>query len=212
MNKILYHQIMVAGNSSSWLPGGGQPNRVRVPTGGPSGGLPEFGSGSPGDGSAGVSPFAGVPAGGDLDEIDRHIVRELARDARIANNALAERVGVAPSTCLGRVRSLRERGVIRGYHADVDPAALGRPLQAMIAVRLQAHARGRIREFVAGVAGLTEVLNVFFLAGKDDFLLHVAAASTAALRDFVEVLSANGDVAYTETSLIFEHIRADAAG
>jgi DNA-binding Lrp family transcriptional regulator len=148
----------------------------------------------------------------DLDDIDRHIVYELARDARIANNALAERVGIAPSTCLGRVRSLRERGVIRGYHADVDPAALGRPLQAMIAVRLQSHARSRIRGFVAGVAGLPEVLNVFFLAGKDDFLLHVAAASTAALRDFVETLSSNGDVSYTETSLIFEHIRADAVG
>jgi DNA-binding Lrp family transcriptional regulator len=53
------------------------------------------------------------------------------------------------------------------------------------------------------------VLNVFFLAGKDDFLLHVAAASTQALRNFVEDLSASGDVAYTETSLIFEHVRAD---
>src|ERR671927_263785 len=77
-----------------------------------------------------------------LDDIDRRLVRELAIDARIPNNALAKRVGIAPSTCLGRVRSLRERGVIRGYHADVDPAALGRPIQAMIAVRLQAHARG----------------------------------------------------------------------
>jgi len=144
--------------------------------------------------------------------VDRHIVWELARDARLPNNALAERAGIAPSTCLGRVRSLRERGVIRGYHADVDPAALGRPLQAMIAVRLQSNARGRIRGFVADVAGLPEVLNVFFLAGKDDFLLHVAAASTTSLRDFVEALSSNADVSYTETSLIFEHIRADATG
>jgi hypothetical protein len=53
---------------------------------------------------------------------------------------------------------------------------------------------------------------VFFLAGKDDFLLHVAAASTSSLRDFVERLSSNADVSYTETSLIFEHIRADVAG
>jgi DNA-binding Lrp family transcriptional regulator len=157
-------------------------------------------------------PAAAPGGGGDLDEIDQHIVRELARDARLANNALAERVGIAPSTCLGRVRSLRERGVIRGYHADVDPAALGRPLQAMIAVRLQSDARGRIRGFAADVARLPEVLNVFFLAGKDDFLLHVAAASTAALREFVESLSATGDISYTETSLIFEHVRADAAG
>ena len=66
------------------------------------------------------SPNTVRPEGGDLDEVDRHIVRELARDARTPNNALAERVGIAPSTCLGRVRSLRERGVIRGYHADVS--------------------------------------------------------------------------------------------
>jgi DNA-binding Lrp family transcriptional regulator len=152
------------------------------------------------------------PASATLDETDRAIVRELARDARLANNTLADRVGIAPSTCLGRVRALREQGVIRGYHADVDPAALGRPLQAMIAVRLQSDARGHIRTFVRGVAHLPEVLNVFFLAGKDDFLLHVAAASTEDLRVFVETLSSNADVAYTETSLIFEHVRTDATG
>jgi DNA-binding Lrp family transcriptional regulator len=150
---------------------------------------------------------AGQPA--DIDEIDMVILRELARDARLPNNALAQRAGIAASTCLARVRSLRERGVIRGYHADIDPAALGRPLQAMVAVRLQADSRGHLRSFVAGMAQLPEVLNVFFLAGKDDFLLHVAAASTQALRDLVERLSRNTDVAYTETSLIFEHVRAD---
>src|SRR3984957_7880715 len=194
---------MAAENSPGTPPAGGPSNHVRQPW---------AGSGAP-PWPAGGTTSAPAPAGtGDLDDIDRQIVRELARDARLANNALADRVGIAPSTCLGRVRSLRERGVIRGYHADVDPAALGRPLQAMIAVRLQGHARGHIRSFVAGVAGLPEVLNVFFLAGKDDFLLHVAAASTSSLRDFVERLSSNADVSYTETSLIFEHIRADVAG
>jgi DNA-binding Lrp family transcriptional regulator len=144
-----------------------------------------------------------------LDPIDQRLVAELAADARIPNNALAERVGIAASTCLGRVRSLRERGVIRGYHADVDPAALGRPLQAMIAVRLQAHARGHMREFVAKVAELPEVLNVFFLGGADDFLVHIAATGTESLRDFVVVnLSSDPDVALTETNLIFEHVRA----
>jgi DNA-binding Lrp family transcriptional regulator len=144
-----------------------------------------------------------------VDDIDRRILSVLAADARTPNNALAEIVGIAPSTCLGRVRSLRESGVIRGYHADIDPAAFGRPLQAMIAVRLQSHARGHIREFVAKVAALPEVLNVFFLGGADDFLVHIAAASTENLRDFVVVnLSGNPDVALTETNLIFEHVRA----
>jgi DNA-binding Lrp family transcriptional regulator len=202
---------MVVGNSSGSVTSGGQPNRVRPDWAGSQAGAGSASGGSASGGSA-SGPGTGQNGAGDLDDIDRHIVRELARDARIANNALADRVGIAPSTCLGRVRSLRERGVIRGYHADVDPVALGRPLQAMIAVRLQSHARSRIRGFVAEVAGLPEVLNVFFLAGKDDFLLHVAAASTSSLRDFVETLSSNGDVSYTETSLIFEHIRADAVG
>jgi DNA-binding Lrp family transcriptional regulator len=143
------------------------------------------------------------------DEIDRRILAHLAADARIPNNALADLVGIAASTCLGRVRALRESGVIRGYHADIDPAALGRPIQAMIAVRLQSHARGHIAEFVAMVAALPEVLNVFFLGGADDFLVHIAATGTENLRDFVVVnLSGNPDVALTETNLIFEHVRA----
>jgi DNA-binding Lrp family transcriptional regulator len=150
--------------------------------------------------------------GDQLDEIDRAIVRSLAADARIPNNALAELVGIAASTCLGRVRSLRERGVIRGFHADIDPAAVGRPIQAMIAVRMQSHARSHITEFAAIVSCLPEVLNVFFLAGADDFLVHVAATSTENLRDFVVVnLSGNPDVALTETNLIFEHIRAGSS-
>jgi DNA-binding Lrp family transcriptional regulator len=143
-----------------------------------------------------------------LDDIDRRILRALAADARLPNNALAAQAGIAPSTCLGRVRALRERGAIRGYHADVDPAVLGRPLQAMIAVRLQSHARGHIADFTAKIAELPEVLNVFFLGGADDFLVHIAATSTENLRDFVVVnLSGNPDVALTETNLIFEHVR-----
>ena len=148
-----------------------------------------------------------------IDDVDRRILAVLSDEARIPNNALAEQVGIAPSTCLARVRALRESGVIRGYHADIDPAALGRPLQAMIAVRLQSHARGHMATFARRVADLPEVLNVFFLGGANDFLVHIAAVSTENLRDFVvENLSANPDVALTETNLIFEHIRARIRG
>jgi DNA-binding Lrp family transcriptional regulator len=148
----------------------------------------------------------------ELDAIDRRLLRLLADDARMPNNALAQRAGIAPSTCLGRVRALRERGIIRGFHADIDPVALGRPIQAMIAVRLQAHARGHIPAFMAKIAALPEVLNVFFLGGADDFHVHIAAASTDNLRDFVVVnLSGDPDVALTETNLIFEHVRAGFA-
>lgn len=142
-----------------------------------------------------------------LDRVDRELLRHLERDARIPNNALAELVGIAQSTCLGRVRSLRARGVIRGYHADIDPASTGHPLQAMISVRLQSDARNRLAEFVSRVGALPEVRDVYFLAGVDDYLLHVAVADTASLRDFVVTLNGQSDVAGTQTSLIFDHIR-----
>ncbi|MEV0947480.1 Lrp/AsnC family transcriptional regulator [Rhodococcus sp. NPDC049939] len=144
----------------------------------------------------------------DLDDIDRILLDHLSRDARIPNNALAAAAGIAPSTCLGRVRSLVSRGVIRGFHADIDPAALGRDLQAMIAVRVQASARMQLGALANQFVALDEVLDVYFIAGADDYLIHVATRSSEALRNFVlEHLSAHPAVASTETILIFEHVR-----
>src|SRR5947209_6833028 len=98
-----------------------------------------------------------------LDAVDLAIVEAVGQDARITNQRLAERVGVAPSTALARLRALRDRGVVRGFHAEVDLAALGRPLQAMIAVRLAVHAREQIDAFTDAVRHLPGVLMVFHL-------------------------------------------------
>jgi DNA-binding Lrp family transcriptional regulator len=147
-----------------------------------------------------------------LDEIDREILRILRADARTANNALAAAVGIAPSTCLARVKALRDSGVIRGFHADIDPAALGHNLQAMIAVRVQATSRANLAPLAHRIARQPEVLDLYFVAGADDFLVHVAARDTEALRAFVlDQLSARPEVSYTETSLIFEHIPASVS-
>lgn len=147
----------------------------------------------------------------DLDEVDRKILTLLHADARIANSALAEAVGIASSTCHGRVRRLVDLGVIRGFYTDIDPVAVGLPLQAMISVNLQSNARGRIRDFIQQIRRRRQVMGVYFLAGADDFLLHVAARDTEDLRSFVvENLNADADVAGTQTSLIFEHLRGAA--
>jgi DNA-binding Lrp family transcriptional regulator len=144
-----------------------------------------------------------------LDATDRAILAALAADARTSNKDLAERVGVAQSTCLARVRALREAGVIRGFHADIDPRALGHDLQAMIAVRLQPDARKALNDSITALSRRPEVLEVYFVAGANDFLVHVATASTDELRRFVgDVLNRDPAVAGTETNLIFEHIRA----
>lgn len=146
-----------------------------------------------------------------LDAVDRKILGLLHGDARITNSALAEAVGIAPSTCHGRVRRLVDLGVIRGFYTDVDPVAVGMPLQAMISVTLQSNARGKIRSFIQQIRTRRQVMDVYFLAGADDFILHVAARDTEDLRSFVvENLNADADIAGTQTSLIFEHLRGAA--
>jgi DNA-binding Lrp family transcriptional regulator len=144
----------------------------------------------------------------ELDAVDRAIVEILAADARITNQALAERVGVAPSTALSRLRALREGGVIQGFHAEVDLAALGRPLQALVAVRLAVHAREQIDAFTNAVRPLPGVLMVFHLTGVTDYLVWIAAADAQDLREFVvDHLATHPSVAHAETSLIYEHRR-----
>ena len=147
----------------------------------------------------------------DLDDVDRRLLALLHADARMSNSALADAVGIAASTCHGRVRRLQDLGVIRGYYADIAPAAIGLSLQAMVSVTLQSNARSKIRNFIQQIRRKPQVMDVYFLAGADDFIIHVAARDTDDLRAFVvENLNADADVAGTQTSLIFEHLRGAA--
>lgn len=139
-----------------------------------------------------------------LDEVDRALVVALVADGRISNAALARQVGIAESTCVGRVRALRERGVITGFRATVDAAKLGRPLQAVIAIGLSGHDRAQVEAFGAEMASLPGVLSAFNISGADDFLVHVSAESPDQLRDFVlDNVSSRPGVSHVQTSLIF---------
>jgi DNA-binding Lrp family transcriptional regulator len=153
-----------------------------------------------------IRPNAVRPAEA-LDSIDRRLVRLLQEDARIPNSRLADLVGVAPSTCLARVRSLVERGIITGFVAQVSPAALGWGLEALISVGIRSGARQHITEFTAQIRRAPEVVQVFFLGGSEDFIIHVAAADSDHIREFVLAqLSASPVVASTRTSMVFDHI------
>jgi DNA-binding Lrp family transcriptional regulator len=141
----------------------------------------------------------------ELDDVDRKILGALREDSRTTNARLAELAGVAPSTCVERVRSLRRRGVLSAFTIEIDPAALGLPLQAMIAVRLAAHTREQIESFTEHVSVLPGVLSIFHMTGETDYLLHVAAADPHDLREFVvEHLASDPAVAHAKTSLIYE--------
>lgn len=149
-----------------------------------------------------------------LDELDRQILAVLQTDGRISNNGLAEAVGVAPSTAHVRLKSLIDRGVITGFMASVDQSRLGLGLQAIIGVTLRPVTRKEgITRFAEQVRVLPQVLQVFFLGGSDDFIIHIAVEDSSALREFVvEHLSAQPSVASTRTSLIFDYHRNGVAG
>jgi DNA-binding Lrp family transcriptional regulator len=142
----------------------------------------------------------------ELDSIDRALLSELQKDARQTNKALAAKVGVAPSTCLERVRELQARGVIRAFRADVDPAAVGRPMQAILSIQQRpAQGRGAIETLLEHVRQAPETLSVMALTGTTDFIIHVAVRDMDHLRDFVWKLSERREVARLQSSLIFAH-------
>jgi len=141
-----------------------------------------------------------------LDAVDRQIIDLLAENARITNAELAEKTGIAQSTCILRVRSLVSRGVITGFHASVNAAAVGLGLQVLISVTLRATARQQLSQFMADMRNLPEVVQVFFLGGSEDFIVHLAVKDSEQVREFVlEHLSANAAVANTRTNMVFEH-------
>ncbi|SES03826.1 transcriptional regulator, AsnC family [Lentzea xinjiangensis] len=143
-----------------------------------------------------------------LDSIDEAIVRELRKDARLPNKDLAGRVNVAQSTAVVRHRALRERGVITGYHAEVDLAAIGRPVQAMLALKIRPHTKEIVDPFTAYVLSLPETLALSHVTGPEDYLVHVAVADVAHLQRLVlDKFTSRREVTEVHTNLLFSHVR-----
>ena len=141
----------------------------------------------------------------DLDRIDFEILERLQNNARLSNKELAARVGLAPSSCLSRVRQLKEGGILKSAHARVDRKALGIDLQAMVSVRLHAHDRAHFEELRRHLVARREVVAVYQTAGTEDFLVLVAATDSDHLRDFVmEQLADRAEIAHVETNLLFD--------
>ena len=144
-----------------------------------------------------------------LDAIDTAIIRALQSDARRTNRDIAAAVGISPTTALDRTRALRDRGVIRGALLDVDLPAIGRPVQAMTAVRIRPPSRRNIEGFRDWVSTLPEVIGVFVTSGNEDFLIHVAVSDNEALYAFViDRLTERPEVMDVRTSVVYEHIRS----
>jgi len=143
---------------------------------------------------------------GELDSVDRALLDELQNDARQTNKALAEKVGVAPSTCLERVRELRTRGVIAGFSARVEPAAVGRPMEAFMSIQQGSAHRAATETLLEHAAGLPETVRVMALTGTTDFIVHVAVRDMEHLRDLVWALIERREVVRVQSSLVLAKV------
>ena len=146
-----------------------------------------------------------------IDAVDARILDALQSDARQTNRALARQVGVAPSTSLERIRRLEQRGVVTGYTAEVDLRAVGRPVQAMVAVRFHPKTNEVVQGFCDQVWELPETLSITLVTGIDDALVHLAVRDVDTLRSLVldHIARAPG-VVDERTSLVFDHRRRRA--
>ncbi|MFE4454211.1 Lrp/AsnC family transcriptional regulator [Streptomyces sp. NPDC056796] len=145
-----------------------------------------------------------------LDAIDRDILFHLQEDGRLSNVDLAKRVGLTPPPCLRRVKRLEESGVITGYRATVDPAALGRQLEVLVDVEIYAQDRRSFEAFEATVASYDEVVECRRMYGRPDYFLRVAVTDHAAYEAFVTgKLSGLPAVRRLESHLTMKTIKAN---
>jgi Lrp/AsnC family leucine-responsive transcriptional regulator len=139
-----------------------------------------------------------------LDSIDREIIGELERDGRISWQELGRRVRLSPNATGDRVRRLERRGIITGYRALVDPAALGRSLEALISVRLAPNSDAGQLE--ARLAAWPEVEEAVHVTGRFDFELKVSTSGPRGLDDLLVDMKRELGVAETETRLVLRRI------
>ena len=119
-----------------------------------------------------------------IDRIDREILFQLRQDGRLSNVELARRVGLTPPPCLRRVKRLEDAGVISGYHAVIDPAAVGRGLEVFVDLEVQATDLKTIEDLEATVASYDEVIELCRMFGRPDYFIRVAVADHAAYEVF----------------------------
>jgi DNA-binding Lrp family transcriptional regulator len=142
----------------------------------------------------------------EFDSVDRVLLLELQKDARQTNKALAAKVGVAPSTCIERVRELQARGVVTGFRAEIDPAAIGRPMEAILSIQQRGEEREATEKLFADLARLPETVRAMALTGTTDFIVHVAVRDMNQMRDLVWGLIERSEVGRVQSSLVFERV------
>ncbi|MBL1430709.1 MAG: Lrp/AsnC family transcriptional regulator [Robiginitomaculum sp.] len=147
-----------------------------------------------------------------IDKQTKHILRILSRNGRITNLELAKRVGLSPSACLRRVQELERSGVITGYRAVLDPAAMGNHFIAYVGVGLSTHNKSAQQDFERSVAQVPEVRECHNLTGSIEYLLRIECADLAAYKVFhTDVLGTFAHISSITSYVVMESSKDERA-
>ena len=144
-----------------------------------------------------------------LDAIDLRILTILYNDADITNKELAAQIGIAPSTCLERVKRLKNNGVIKNAFIEVNLKNIGGNIEAIAAIRLQPYSEDIVNNLRDDLLKLPEIISLYHMGGNFDYFIHMSVRDSEHLRQSVfNAITSRDEVTNVETSLIFEHSRS----
>ena len=147
-----------------------------------------------------------------LDETDLRLLERVQNEGRIPIAELAKEVSLSSSTCARRLRLLEDGGVIRGYGARVDHAAVGLPMVAFVLVSLSRKSEEVLSAFEAAIGKAPEVMEAYLMTGRDDYLLRVVVSDLQAYERFVKQrLTRIPGVSQVETSFMLRQVTARPA-
>ncbi|KZX75374.1 AsnC family transcriptional regulator [Oleiphilus sp. HI0009] len=143
-----------------------------------------------------------------LSKIDLKILRELQNDARISFAELARRVGLSSSPCFERVKKLEREGIIKGYHAQLDPEALGASLLVFVQIRLNRTSDDIFKRFNAAAQALEQVQECYLVSGNFDYLIKARVNDMNAYRIFLgETLLTLPGVLESTSYVVMEQVK-----
>ncbi|MCH2056337.1 MAG: Lrp/AsnC family transcriptional regulator [Thalassotalea sp.] len=144
-----------------------------------------------------------------LDAIDLKILTILFNDADITNKELAAKINIAPSTCLERVKRLKQGGVIKSSYVDINFKTIGGNIEAIAAIRLQPYSEEIVNKLRDDLLLLPEIVSLYHMGGSYDYFIHMSVKDSEHLRKFVfDAITSRDEVQTVETSLVFEHSRS----
>ncbi len=144
-----------------------------------------------------------------LDNIDLQVLTILYNDADITNKELAAKIGIAPSTCLERVKRLKQSGIIKAAFIDVNLKSIGGNIEAIAAIRLQPYSEEIVNRLRDDLLQYPEILNLYHMGGSYDYYIHMSVKDSEHLRQFVFTnITSRDEVTTVETSLVFDHSRS----